>query len=66
MKERLIACIHYKCENSCDLGREGTFYHQCQTCKSYKPIKGGKPAKVDNRRNIRDKLDKREMRKGVY
>ena len=24
------------------------------------------PAKVDNRRNKRDKLDKREMRKGVY
>ena len=24
------------------------------------------PAKVDNRRNKRDKLDKREMRKGAY
>ena len=60
MKDRLIACIHYKCENSCDLGREGTFYHQCQTCKSYSPLRHGKPARIDTRRQRAERAKRKE------
>ena len=33
-KTREIQCIHYICEGNCDSGKEGTFRHQCQICKS--------------------------------
>ena len=35
-KEREIACIHYLCEGSCDLGKDATFRGHCQICPSYK------------------------------
>ena len=37
-RNREIACVHYKAEGVCDLGKEGTFRHQCQFCKNYKKI----------------------------
>ena len=55
MKDRELACIHYKCEGKCDLGHDGTFRKACQHCKQYKPVKGGQPA----RRNLK----KEKMRK---
>ena len=35
--KREIPCTHYISEYDCDLGKEGTFYHQCQYCKQYEP-----------------------------
>lgn len=60
MKTREIACQHYKCHGSCVLGKDADFYGHCQTCKNYKPIKGGKPARVDNRKKKLDKIQKKE------
>lgn len=54
MKDREIACEFYICEGSCSKGREGTFRKACQTCSKYRPMKGGRPA----RRNL--KKEKRE------
>ena len=62
MKNREIACLHYKAEGNCDLGKEGTFYAACQHCKFYHKLPGGKPARTDNRRRKMDKKNKREMR----
>ena len=62
MKNREIACLHYKAEGNCDLGKEGTFYAACQHCKNYRKLPGGKPARTDNRRRKMDKINKREMR----
>lgn len=59
-KTREIQCIHYICEGNCDLGKEGTFRHQCQTCKTYKKKPGGKPARTDNRRQKLDRIQRKE------
>ena len=57
-KTREIQCIHYICEGNCDLGKEGTFRHQCQTCKTYKKKPGGKPARTDT--DVRNWIGSRE------
>lgn len=59
-KTREIACIHYKAEGNCNLGKEGTFYKQCQICKFYKKLPGGKPARTDNRRHKQERIMKKE------
>lgn len=59
-KTREIQCIHYICEGNCDLGKEGTFRHQCQTCKTYKKKPGGKLARTDNRRQKLDRIQRKE------
>lgn len=59
MRTREIACIHYVCENECRLGKDATFYKHCQICKNYKPLKGSKPARTDNRKQ----KEERRMRK---
>ena len=59
-KTREIACIHYKCEHNCDLGKDACFRGLCQTCPVYKKLPGGKPARVDNRRKKMDKIIKKE------
>ena len=50
MKDREIACVHYKAENNCDLGKDATFRGHCQTCPTYSAIKHGRPARVDTRK----------------
>ena len=59
-KTREIQCVHYVCEGNCDLGKDGTFRHQCQTCKTYKKKPGGKPARTDNRRQKLDRIQRKE------
>lgn len=59
-KTREIACIHYKAEHDCDLGKEGTFYKQCQICRTYKKLPGGKPARTDNRRQKQERIIRKE------
>ena len=60
-KTREIACQHYKYEGCCDLGKKAEFRGHCQTCPSYSALKGGRPARVDNRRKKLEKINKREM-----
>jgi hypothetical protein len=62
MRDREIQCIHYLNEKNCDLGKEGTFRHQCQTCKNYVPLKGGKPARTDRRGSKQERINRKEMR----
>ena len=59
-RDREIACAHYKAEGVCDLGKEGTFWHQCQFCKNYKKLPGGKPARTDNRRHKQERIMRKE------
>ena len=61
-KERLIACIHYVNEHNCDLGKECEFWGHCQTCKTYSAIRGGAPARVDKRRQKKEKISKKELK----
>ena len=59
-RTREIQCIHYIAEKQCGLGKEGTFRKQCQTCKSYKKLPGGRPARTDNRRQKMDRIMRKE------
>lgn len=58
MKDREIACIHYAAEGQCKLGKRGTFNRACQHCKSYRPLKGGKPRRTDLRKQKKEKFEK--------
>ena len=60
-KTREIQCIHYVCEGTCDLGKDGTFRHQCQTCKTYKKKPHALPARTDNRRHKLERIRRREQ-----
>lgn len=60
-KGREIACIHYKCEHNCDLGKDAEFRGLCQTCPSYRKLAGAKPARTDCRRKKMDKILKKEV-----
>ena len=59
-KTREIVCEHYICKHSCALGKDAEFYKLCQTCPSYKPQKGMKPARVDNRQKKLDKASRKD------
>ena len=59
-KNREIACIHYICEENCDLGKDGTFRKHCQVCKTYKKQPGGRPARTDLRKKKADAISRRE------
>ena len=59
-RDREIACIHYRAEGACDLGKEGTFRKHCQICKTYKKLPGGKPARTDNRRHKQERIMRKE------
>lgn len=59
-KTREIACIHYKCEGNCDLGKDADFYGHCQTCKTYRKLPGGKPARTDDRRQRQERRMRKE------
>ena len=59
-KGREIACIHYVCEGNCDLGKDARFRGHCQTCKTYSPLRHGKPARTDNRRQKMERILRKE------
>ncbi|MCI7205232.1 MAG: hypothetical protein MSA15_04420 [Clostridium sp.] len=59
-RERLIACVHYRAEGVCDLGKEGTFWHQCQFCKTYSSLRHGRPARVDTRKQREERIRRKE------
>lgn len=60
MKNREIACLHYKAEGVCDLGKEGTFYAACQHCKNYSPLPHGRPARVNTKRQRLERIRRKE------
>lgn len=60
-KTREIVCIHYVCEGTCDLGKDGTFRGHCQTCRTYKKKPGAQPARTDNRRRKLEKITKKDV-----
>ena len=60
MKDREIQCESYICEGSCAKGREGTFRKACQTCNKYRPLRGSKPARTDNRRKKLERIARKE------
>ena len=60
MKDREIACVHYKAEGNCDLGKDGTFRGHCQICPSYSPLRHGKPARTDTRRQKAERIMRKE------
>ena len=59
-RDREIVCVYYEYEGKCSKGREGTFRKACQHCSLYAYLKGGKPARVDNRRRKLEKYSKHE------
>lgn len=64
MKTREIVCQYYTYEGGpCKKrGIDAHFRKECQTCKYWNPLKGAKPARTDNRRSKKEKINKREMR----
>lgn len=60
MKDREIACVHYRAERVCDLGKECEFWGHCQTCQSWKKKPGSLPPRPDTRRKKLDKARRRD------
>ena len=58
-RDREIACKYYECEGKCVKGREGTFYHYCQKCDKYDPIKHRRRQKKNLKK---EKLEKIKMK----
>ena len=59
--ERVIQCIHYVCEGSCDLGKkECRFWKEMQICPTYKKKPGALPARTDNRRQKIERMRRKE------
>lgn len=63
---REIACEYYRWEGECSKGKKGTFRDACQTCKKYKPRRGGLPARRNTKKEKlkaeREREIRREMR----
>lgn len=57
-KQREIACQYYVHEGECLKGRKGTFYDACQICKKYAPVRGGAPARKNNKRQLLERAKK--------
>lgn len=55
-KDREIACKYYECEGTCVKGREGTFYHYCQRCDKYDPVKRRRPPRKNLKKEKLEKL----------
>lgn len=64
MKDREVVCKYYTYAGGpCDKrGVSVHFCDECQTCRKYEPIKGGKPRRTDNRARKQERINKREMR----
>ena len=62
-KGREIACVHYVCEGNCDLGKDARFRGHCQTCPTYSPLRHGRPARTDNRRQKMERILRKEKPK---
>jgi hypothetical protein len=61
-KTREVACQYYVCEGLCEKGKGGIFRGICQTCSTYLPIKGGRVARPDRRKEKINKIIKKETR----
>lgn len=59
-KTREIACIHYQYEGCCDLGKDACFRGLCQTCPTYSPLRHGRPARVDTRKQRAERVRRKE------
>ena len=59
-KDRFIKCEFYLYEGNCAKNGEGTFYHSCQKCGLYKPVKGSIPAKKNLKREKIEKAKKED------
>lgn len=63
-KEREIACQYYTYEGG-PCGKRNinaNFRGSCQICKKYAPLKGGKPARTDNRKKKKERIFKKEFK----
>ena len=63
-KDREIVCEFYSYHNG-PCGKRGILVKmrdQCQTCSFYKPIKNGRPARIDKRRKEADRRTKQELK----
>jgi hypothetical protein len=63
MKDREVACEYYVCQGECMKGRKADFYGYCQKCKLYTPIKNGRPARKDLRRQKREQNLRRDLKR---
>ena len=59
-KDRERVCQYYECGGKCKKGSAGTFRDACQTCNKYKPLKGARPKRTDNRKKKLEKISKKE------
>lgn len=63
MQDREVSCIYYEFERKCSKGREGTFRDACQTCKKYKPRKGGAPARKNLKKKKVEKIKEHDIKR---
>lgn len=63
-KDREIVCQYYTYEGGpCDKrGISAHFRQECQKCKYYNKVAGGRPARKDNRKSKKEQALKKELR----
>lgn len=61
-KDRFVKCEFYLNEGNCAKKREGSFYHYCQHCDQYRPVRGSIPAKKNLKREKIEKARKEDFR----
>lgn len=68
MRDREIICKYYTYEGgSCDKRNISVhFKDECQTCKTYSPLRHGRPARVDRRRAKEERVNRKEFNRNDY
>lgn len=66
MKDRNLLCVYYERANKCSKGKGCTIWKEMQSCGLYKPDYNSKPLRADKRKQKKEKIEKKEFRKGEW
>lgn len=60
MKDRNKICIYYERAGKCSKGKGCTVFGEMQHCGLYKPERGSRPIREDNRKRKMEKIRRKE------
>lgn len=66
MKDRNLICKYYQKANSCSKGKGCTIWGKMQSCGLYNPDLNSKLLRKDKRKQKKEKIEKKEFRKGEW
>jgi hypothetical protein len=66
MKDRNKLCKYYIRAGVCSKGKGCTIWNEMQHCGLYNPDLNGKPLRIDNRKQEKEKIQRKEFKKGEW